>query len=338
MTYNQSIFLLAFDPCQLPTFSASKTSPIDPWVNTYESQYILSLAERLHILEWPVISMDQQFRMLPGLMDPAREVFYAHRNNEDVIEPGADTSIAAIVKSWAQMMGALAPPSGKFWPVFLNIRDTECKMEKETKSSINKEMWERFFGVLWHDLAPNSGFRVPWDKICIITPYRAMTNYIQEYLHRPGLDLTTSTIDPWDTTNIPTPAQDATLDAAMGALVVADAVDHSAVPDGPEPTVRMHNPMSIDVATIGSYQGQEKDLVFFFSIVSASSRPKFVANPNRICIAFTRMRYALIVVGDLATRTKSKKAVTDDGLHLDTRAFNALWRWFPENERVVQWR
>lgn len=122
----------------------------------------------------------------------------------------------------------------------------------------------------------------------------------------------------------------------MGALVVADAVDHSAVPDGPEPTVRMHNPMNIDCATIDSYQGQEKDLVFFFSTVSASSGPKFVANPKRLCVAFTRMRQALIVVGDLDTRTKSKKAVTEDGQHLATRAFNQLWGWFPENDRVVQ--
>lgn len=70
--------------------------------------------------------------------------------------------------------------------------------------------------MLWHDfLAPKAEFRVDWDKICIITPYRAMTNYIQEYLHRQGLDLTTSTVDPWDAGNISHPAQDAPLDPAM---------------------------------------------------------------------------------------------------------------------------
>lgn len=36
--------------------------------------------------------------------------------------------------------------------------------------------------------------------------------------------------------------------------------------------------MAIDCATIDSYQGQEKDLVFFASTASASSSPKFVAN------------------------------------------------------------
>lgn len=100
----------------------------------------------------------------------------------------------------------------------------------------------------------------------------------------------------------------------------------------------MHNPMSIDCATIDSYQGQEKDLVFFFSTVSASSGPKFVVNANRLCVAFTRMKQALVVVGDQGTRTHKKKEVTENEQHLDTRAFSALWRWFPENERVVQCR
>lgn len=44
--------------------------------------------------------MDQQFRMLPGLFDPAREAFYSKRDIEDVMPPGADTSIAHTVEMW----------------------------------------------------------------------------------------------------------------------------------------------------------------------------------------------------------------------------------------------
>lgn len=36
--YSQSVFLFAFDHQQLPTFSASKTSPMVPRVNTHENQ------------------------------------------------------------------------------------------------------------------------------------------------------------------------------------------------------------------------------------------------------------------------------------------------------------
>lgn len=64
--------------------------------------------------------------------------------------------------------------------------------------------------------------------------------------------------------------------------------------------------MAIDCATIISYKGQEKDLVFFFSTVSVSSGPRFVANPDRLCVAFIRMRQDPMVVGDLGTRTNKK--------------------------------
>lgn len=73
--------------------------------------------------------------------------------------------------------------------------------------------------------------------------------------------------------------------------------------------------------------------MFSSSTVSASSGPKFVANPNRLCVAFTRMRQCLIIVGDQGTR---RMEVTESGQHLDTRAFNHLWDWFCKNNRVVE--
>lgn len=94
--------------------------------------------------------------------------------------------------------------------------------------------------------------------------------------------------------------------------------------------------MSLDFATIDSYQGQEKDFVLFFSTVSASSGPKFVANSNRLCVAFTRMRQGLIVVGDQGLVPRKRWEVTEGGQHLDTRAFNYLWDWFLKDNRVME--
>ncbi|KAK7740240.1 hypothetical protein SLS63_001440 [Diaporthe eres] len=198
-----------------------------PRVNTYEDQYVCSLAERLFML------MDQQFRMLPGLFDPARDAFDHRQGIEDVMTPGADTAIAHNVEMWVM-------------------------------DNVNKCMWKNFFEkVLWPDfLSPKSPHIIDWARLCILTPYRAMTNYI-----------------------------------------------------------------------IDSYKGQEKDIVFSSSTVSASSGPKFVANPNRLCVAFTRMRQGLIIVGDQGTR---RMEVTEGGQHLDTRAFNHLWDWFCKNNRVVE--
>lgn len=125
-----------------------------------------------------------------------------------------------------------------------------------------------------------------------------MTNYIQGFLYRRGLELTILTQNSQGQTGrASSPDPDENLAETLGALILADEVDSSTVPDEAEPTVRNHNPMAIACATIDSYQGQEKDLVFFFSTVSTSSGHKFVANPNLLCVAFTSMRQGLIVVG-----------------------------------------
>lgn len=151
-----------------------------------------------------------------------------------------------------------------------------------------------------------------------------MTNYIQESLNERGLDLAMATTDHFDDAgSAPDSGRE---EAGAGAMTVFEEDDDAPErSSGPEPKVRTHNPISIDCVTIDSYQGQEKDLVFFFSTVSASSGPKFVANANRLCVAFTRMRQGLVVVGDLGPRTDRQLEVNEGGQHLDTRAFNKLW-------------
>lgn len=79
------------------------------------------------------------------------------------------------------MRGGSPPPSGKFWPAFLNITGTRCEKVTDSKSAINVDMWEKFFCLLWYDfLRPGAEFHVDWNRLCIITPYRAMTNYIKD--------------------------------------------------------------------------------------------------------------------------------------------------------------
>lgn len=112
--FGQSVILLAFDVRQLLAFSASKTSCLVPRVSTYESQYCMSLAHRLLLLSWPVIMMDQQLRMLPGLFEPARQVFYRSSNIVDVPLPQQDASVAITVESWARPFGVSTPPHNKF--------------------------------------------------------------------------------------------------------------------------------------------------------------------------------------------------------------------------------
>lgn len=112
--FGQSVIFLAFDVRQLPAFSASKTSSLVPRVTTYEGHYCMSIAHRLLLLSWPVIVRDQQFRMLPGLFEPARQVFYHSSNIVDMPLLQQDTSEALKVESWARPFGVSTPPNNKF--------------------------------------------------------------------------------------------------------------------------------------------------------------------------------------------------------------------------------
>lgn len=101
-----------------------------------------------------------------------------------------ETSVAFKLESWARPYGVSTPPNNKFWPVFLNIKDTKRRKQPFSKSSINADMWDSFFPVLWQNfLDDKSQFHVAWNRVCIITPYRAMTAHIQDFLQEHGIEI-----------------------------------------------------------------------------------------------------------------------------------------------------
>lgn len=232
--------------------------------------------------------IDQQFCLLTGLSEPALQVFYRSSNIIDIPLLQQDTSVAVKVESWARPFGVSTPPQNRFWPVFLNIKNIKYRKQPFSKSSINTDMWDSFFSVLWQYFLDNkSRFHVAWDRVCIITPYRAMTAHIQDFLQERGIEIDVGYEE----------------NSALEHRISIDKTEDEQDPVGP--TVRHHNPMAMDTATIDSYQGQEKDLVILFTTVSASSGAEFFANPNRLCVGLTRMKHALVVVGDLATAKPS---------------------------------
>ncbi|OEU12767.1 hypothetical protein FRACYDRAFT_163510, partial [Fragilariopsis cylindrus CCMP1102] len=56
---------------------------------------------------------------------------------------------------------------------------------------------------------------------------------------------------------------------------------------------------NIRIGTIDSFQGQECDIVLFSSVRSNTiNELGFVRDPRRLCVALTRARKGLVVVGD----------------------------------------
>lgn len=93
--------------------------------------------------------MDQQLRLLTGLFEPACQVLYRSSNIIDMPLLQQDTSVAVKVESWAHPFGVSTPPQNRFWLIFLNIKNTKCRKQPFSKSSINTDTWDSFFSVLW---------------------------------------------------------------------------------------------------------------------------------------------------------------------------------------------
>lgn len=160
-----------------------------------------------------------------------------------------DTSVADKVESWTRLFGVSAPPHIKSWPVSFNIPDTRCMKQPMSKSSTNICMWDILFPVTWqYFLDDKSQHHIAWDRVCIITPYRAMTAHIQDFLQEQGIEI------------------DVDYDGNSALEHRGRARARFCGPDGPTT-----QPMAMDTATIDSYQGQEQDLVIVFTTVPASS-------------------------------------------------------------------
>lgn len=102
--------------------------------------------------------------------------------------------------------------------------------------SINTRMWDSFFPVMWqYFLDDKSQHHVAWDRVCMITPYRAMRAHIQDFLQEQGIEI------------------DVDYDGNSALEHRDRARARSCGPNGPTT-----QPMAMDTATIDSYQGTGK--------------------------------------------------------------------------------
>ncbi|CAM9602387.1 unnamed protein product, partial [Scytosiphon promiscuus] len=75
-------------------------------------------------------------------------------------------------------------------------------------------------------------------------------------------------------------------------------------------------PRDVQVCTVDAFQGAEKDIVIVAS--TRTERLGFIVSPQRMCVALTRARHHLIVLGD-------KRVLTT----------NPLWREVVNTSKVV---
>lgn len=231
--------------------------------------HVKTLESQDGIKRW--VTLDTQYRMHPVLGSFVSDAFYKAYNEAFLSPPGAESS-----PQFAHGLGG--PYEGKL-AVWKNIPLANGGEERAGNS------WKRPSEAQWiateaRRLLEES----PGLSIGVISFYTAQVDAIKEAMQREGL--TTLTDD--------------------GTLVIADAW-RSTVNSQGETCERLR------VGTVDAFQGKEFDIVFLAATRSNRIQPadekmkrrKFghLLLDNRLCVAMSRQKRLLIVVGDAAMAT-----------------------------------
>jgi superfamily I DNA and/or RNA helicase len=122
----------------------------------------------------------------------------------------------------------------------------------------------------------------PEQQICVLTPYSKQVQVIRSTLQQEALLLQRKR------------KQSAT------SLSSSSTLSSSTLSPSSNNIMKLIN--NIRIGTIDSFQGQECDIVLFSSVRSNTiNELGFVRDPRRLCVALTRARKGLVVVGDTSS-------------------------------------
>lgn len=84
----------------------------------------------------------------------------------------------------------------------------------------------------------------------------------------------------------------------------------------------------VQVATVDSFQGQEADIVLLSLVRSnPSGQIGFLRQPNRVCVALSRARWALYMIGNMETLQRGNKELWG-AINTKLQAQNAIGNKF----------
>jgi len=97
----------------------------------------------------------------------------------------------------------------------------------------------------------------------------------------------------------------------------------------------------IECMTVDGFQGREKDIIILSTVRSnLGGYIGFLADPRRLCVALTRARHALFVVGNASTLGGARKANIEQAPE-DPLAYEDVWSlhvsWLRREGLIKQW-
>jgi hypothetical protein len=254
-----------------------------------------------------VSTLQIQYRMTPSLMEFPSNYFYnglvkspssslsssktaAITNISNVFET-ADESAKSSSTSAVISNNPYPTPLGFKWPVpslplaFINIgngngeiiHNDDAVISSNSGGKSNPFEAKRIANIVINLLEAS-----PEQQICVLTPYSKQVQVIRSTLQQEALLLQRKRKQ------------------SAPSLSSSSTLSSSTLSPSSNSIMKLIN--NIRIGTIDSFQGQECDIVLFSSVRSNTiNELGFVRDPRRLCVALTRARKGLVVVGDTSS-------------------------------------
>jgi len=257
-----------------------------------------------------VSTLQIQYRMTPSLMEFPSNYFY----NGLVKSPSCSsksssksTGITNISNAFGSVESPIAAvisnpsqlPLGFKWPVpslplaFINIgngngeiiHNDDAVISSNSGGKSNPLEATRIANIVINLLEAS-----PEQQICILTPYSKQVQLLRSTLQQEALLLQRKR-------KRSTPTLPLSSSSSSSPSTLLPSTTLSSTISSTNNIMKLIN--NIRIGTIDSFQGQECDIVLFSSVRSNTiNELGFVRDPRRLCVALTRARKGLVVVGD----------------------------------------
>ncbi|KAG7344934.1 DNA helicase [Nitzschia inconspicua] len=218
----------------------------------------VSPMERLEKAGIQQITLREQYRMPPALLQHPSSYFYN-----------------GIVQSAVSMEQKQPPPTGFPWPesdqplAFVQVGNGDSEVVHTMGGRSNPTEAKLVATIVFYLLQEKD---VSAGDIAILTPYSKQVQAIRSALEERSIQVGRASPTLFSATKVPAP---------LGGSRLSSAI------------------RNIQVGTVDSFQGQETDVVVFSAVRSNTmSELGFLRDRRRLCVAITRARRGLILLGD----------------------------------------
>ena len=279
------------DTKQLPPTVASSSKELRESLGTSPMDRL----EKSGLVEQTILRI--QYRMVQALLDHPSKYFYnglvksaveSSAKKKMMLDQNPISDAFAPVEEGPTTL--LAPlPTGFAWPnpssplAFVNIGRGQAEVLHDSSLGLagrSNPTEAKLVAQIVADILEEGQLKT--SQICVLTPYSKQVSVIRSTLEKESLirRFRKNDIDKSKKDNTSMGVSNAPLTSISDTAIVRSIID-------------------VRVGTVDSFQGQETEVVIFSAVRSNTfSELGFLRDPRRLCVALTRARKGLIILGD----------------------------------------